>query len=123
MNAAPVFLLVEPSPILQSVLHKWLQDTLKHPRILIAANGVDALRLAAQEAPSHVLIEINLPDRMGLEILHELRQGLPEARIVATGWYDNSFLLDRIKSTGADGYIVKDKLASGLLPLWKISIE
>ncbi len=90
MNAAPVFLLVEPSPILQSVLHKWLQDTLNNPRILIAANGV---------------------------------RGLPEARIVATGWYDNSFLLDRIKSTGADGYIVKDKLVSGLLPLWKISIE
>jgi len=123
MNAAPVFLLVEPSPILQSVLHKWLQDALNNPRILIAANGVDALRLATQEAPSHVLIEINLPDRMGLEILHELRRGLPEAKIVATGWYDNSFLLDRIKSTGADGYIVKDKLASGLLPLWKISIE
>ncbi len=123
MNAAPVFLLVEPSPILQSVLHKWLQNKLDHPHILIAENGVDALRLAAQEAPSHVLIEISLPDRMGLEILYELRQGLPAARIVATGWSDNSFLLDRIKFTGADGYIVKDKLASGLLPLWKISIE
>jgi DNA-binding NarL/FixJ family response regulator len=116
-------LLVEPSPILQSVLRKWLQDILDQPRVLIAANGADALRLAAQDAPSHVLIEIKLPDRMGLEVLNELRGDLPEARIVATGWSDNSFLLDRISSTGADGYVIRDKLASELFPLWQISTE
>ncbi len=123
MNAAPVFLLVEPSLILQSVLHKWLQNTLNHPRILIAENGVKALRLAAQETPTHVLVEINLPDKTGFEILPQLRHNLPDAKIVATGWFDSSFLLDRIKSTGVEGYILKDKLASELLLLWRIPIE
>ena len=123
MNTAPVFLLVESSPILRSVLHKWLQDTLHDPRILIAENGGEALQRAAHEGPSHVLTEINLPDRTGFEILHRLRRSLPTAKIVATGWYDHSFHLDRIKSTGADGYILKDKLASELLPLWDIPIE
>jgi hypothetical protein len=44
MKTAPVFLLVEPSPIFQSVLHKWLQTTLNHPHILVAGNGVEVLR-------------------------------------------------------------------------------
>ncbi len=123
MNAAPVFLLVEPSPILQSVLHKWLQNKLDDPHILIAENGVEALWLAAQEAPTHVLVEINLPDKTGFEILHQLCHSLPDAKIVATGWYDSSFLRDRIKSTGVEGYILKDKLASELLLLWSIPIE
>jgi len=123
MNAAPVFLLVEPSSILQSVLHKWLQDIFKHPRILIAENGVQALQLAAQETPTHVLVEINLPDKTGFEILHQLRYSLPKAKIVASGWYDHSFYLDRIKSMGADGYVVGDKLARELLPLWELLTE
>lgn len=123
MNATPVFLLIEPSPILQSVLHRWLQNKLNYPHIFIAKNGVEALRLVTEETPTHVLVEINLPDRTGFEILHQLHYSLPKAKIVATGWYDNSILLDRIKSTGVEGYIVKDKLASELFPLWKISIE
>jgi DNA-binding NarL/FixJ family response regulator len=123
VNTAPVFLLVEPFPILQSVLYKWLQNQFNHPRILIAENGVEALRLATQEAPTHVLIEINLPDRTGFETLQQLRHKLPEAKIAATGWFDHSFYLDKIKSIGVEGYIPKDKLASDLLPLWEISTE
>lgn len=123
MDKAPVFMLVEPSPILQSVLQKWLQDALHKPCLLVAENGVEALRLAAQENPSHVLIELNLPDRTGFETLRQLRLSLPAAKIIATGWSDHSFFLDRIRSAGADEFVLKDKLASELLPLWEIPTE
>jgi two-component system, NarL family, invasion response regulator UvrY len=123
MNAAPVFLLVEPSPILRSILNRWLETVITNPHIIVAANGVEALQLAAQEVPSYILIEISLPDRKGMEVLHQLRQGLPEARIVATSWYESSRFLDRVRSAGADGFVSKDKLPSELLPLWDISIE
>jgi two-component system, NarL family, nitrate/nitrite response regulator NarL len=123
MNTAPVFLLVEPSPILRSILNRWLENTLICPRILLATNGVEALQLAAQENPLYVLMETNLPDRRGLEVLHQLRQDLPEARIVATSWSESRFLVDRVRSAGADGFISKEKLPSQLFPLWDISME
>lgn len=66
MNAAPVFLLVEPSSILRSSFHDWLKQALAGHRVLIAANGAEALRLAEQEQPSHILIEMELPDMPGL---------------------------------------------------------
>ena len=87
MNAAPVFLLVEPSPMLRSRFREWREDVLSDPRILVAANGAEALRLAAQEQPSHLLMEMDLPDTTGFEVLRQMRQGLPVARIIATGWY------------------------------------
>jgi DNA-binding NarL/FixJ family response regulator len=122
MSTAPVFLLVEPSSILRSILYRWLETVITNPHILIAASGFEALQLAAQKVPSYVLIEINLPDRKGLEVLHQLRQDLPDARIIATGWYESRWFLDSVRSAGADGFVSKDKLPSELLPLWDISI-
>jgi len=119
MNAGSVFLLVEPSPILRSRLQGWLENVLIDPRILVAANGLEALRLAAQEQPADILIEMNLPDMSGFEVLQQIRQCLPAARIIATGWYESRFFLERVRSAGADRFIPKHKLHSELLPLFE----
>ena len=117
MNATPVFLLVEPSPILRARLHDWLESAVIGARVLAAANGLDALWLAAQEQPSHILIEMDLPDITGFEVVHQMRQGLPVARIIATGHYESPSFLKMVHSAGADEFILKDKLYNTLLPL------
>jgi two-component system, NarL family, response regulator DevR len=123
MNKAPVFLLVEPSSILRPVLSRWLEDVLTSSRILIATNAEDALKLTADEKPAYVLVAINLPDRKGLELLRQLRQTLPKAKIVATSWFEIRGLLNRVLSAGADEFLLKDELRSKLFPVWGISIE
>jgi len=123
MNAAPVILLVEPSPILRLQLKEWLENVLTDSRILIAANGLDTLWRAAQEQPSHILIEMHLPDITGYEIVRQVRQGLPTARIIATGSHESRFILDSVQSAGADGFVLKDNLYDELLPLWGIPLR
>ena len=122
MNAAPVFLLVEPSPTLRARLQEWLENVLTDHRVLVAANGLAALRLATQEQPSHILIEMDLPDTTGFELLRQMRQGLPAARIIATGWYESRFFLERVRSAGGDRFIPKHKLHSELLPLLDVPL-
>ena len=119
MIIAPVFLLVEPSPIFRLRLHEWLESVPTNLCIFIAANGLAALWLAAQEQPSHILIEMYLPDITGFEVVRQMRQGLPNAKIIATGWYDSRFFLDSVQSAGADGFILKNKLHRELLPMWE----
>jgi CheY-like chemotaxis protein len=123
MGKESVFLLVEPSPILRSSLHDWLGQAFAGYRILVAANGVEALGLAVQERPSHILIEMELPERTGFEVLRQMRQILPGATIVATGWYESRILLEKVESSGANGFIRKHKLPSELLPLWNVPLE
>ena len=123
MGKALVFLLVEPTPILRSSLNDWLSQALAGHRILVAANGAEALRLAVQERPSHILLEIELPEKTGLDILRQLREVLPDATIVATGWYDSRDLLDKVQSSGADGFIRKHKLPSELLTFWNVPLK
>ena len=120
MSTAPVFLLVEPSPALRSSLHKWLNTVFIDARIFIAESGQDALWRAAQEQPSHILVEMDLPDISGLAVLQQIRQSLPNARIIATGWYDSRFFLESVKSAGADGFILKNKLHRELLLMWEV---
>jgi DNA-binding NarL/FixJ family response regulator len=123
MNRAPVFLLVEPSPIVASALGRWLENAFSNSQVLIASNGAEALQLATENIPSYVLIELSLPDKAGIEILVQLRRALPASRIIATSWYKGRWLIDGARSAGADGFVGKDKLHKELLPLWKIFIE
>jgi len=123
MDKALVFLLVEPSPILRSSLHDWLEQALAGHRILVAANGVEALKLTQQERPSHILIEMELPEKTGFEVLRQMRQILPGATIVATGWYESRVLLEKVESSGANGFIRKNKLPSELIPLLNVPLE
>lgn len=123
MNVAPVILLVEPSPVIRLRLQEWLESVLTDARILIAANGRDALSIVAQEQPSHVLIEMDLPDTNGAEVVQQMRPSLPTAKIIVTGWYDSRLILEIVQSAGADGFVLKNKLHRDLLPLWEVPLE
>jgi DNA-binding NarL/FixJ family response regulator len=120
MHKAPVFLLVESSPFLRPVLSGWLEDVLDDSRILIAVNGEEALKLVASERPSYVLVAINMHDRTDIELIRQLRHAIPEARIIATSWFENRWLLKSVMSAGADGFLTKERLYSELLPLWDV---
>ena len=120
MIATPVFLLVEPSSFVRSSLQQWLENVLPNYRILIAGNGEEALKLAAQERPTHILIETYLPDSPGFEVLQQIRQSLPVARIIATHWYESRLFLKQVRSAGADGFVPKHKLYAELLPLLEV---
>jgi CheY-like chemotaxis protein len=117
MTMAPVFLLVEPAPILRFAMHAWLKDVLTDSRLLIASTGEEALRLAVQELPTHVLIDIDLSDRPGIEILKHIRQALPHARIIATDWYESRLFVEKVRCAGASEFVPKHKLHRELLPL------
>jgi DNA-binding NarL/FixJ family response regulator len=123
MTSTPVFLLVEPAPILRSSLHAWLDRTLAGHRILVAADGMEALRLVAQERPSHILLEMELPQNTGFVVLRQMRHFLPDAKIIATSWFDNSFLLRNLLLAGADGFVRKNKVPRELLSLWDVPLK
>src|SRR5262245_21406673 len=120
MNAAPVILLVEPSPVFRLRLTTWLGNVLTDARILTAANGLEALNLAMQEQLTHVLIEMDLPDANSADVIWQMRQHLPNAKIIVTGWYDSRLVLEILESAGADGFILTNKLHRDLLLSWEV---
>ncbi|MBU2939167.1 response regulator [Lacinutrix sp. C3R15] len=77
--------------------------------ILKAYNGVDGLKLAHENHPEIILIDIQLPDMDGHEICAKLRHnGLPkETVIIAVTSYAMGGDKERAIEAGANGYIEK----------------
>ena len=78
-------------------------------KISTASNGADALRMAQQDRPALVVLDLMLPGMSGLEVLDQLRAdeaGRDIAVLLLTARREEP---DRIKglSSGADDYLTK----------------
>lgn len=73
-----------------------------------AADGDEALALAATHLPDVVVLDISMPRRNGLEVAAEIRRTLPEIHILILSMHDHTqYALEAVRA-GADGYLLKD---------------
>lgn len=80
-----------------------------------AADGIEALELAARTRPDIVVTDLSMPRLSGLEVVRRLREMLPNVRIlVLTMHQEDEYVLQAVRA-GASGYLVKDSAASELL--------
>lgn len=72
-----------------------------------AGTAQEALTLTEQLRPDVVLLDLALPDRNGIDVLPELRESAPEARIVVLSAYDDGVYVVTAIEAGAAGYLLK----------------
>ncbi len=73
-----------------------------------AADGDEALALAATHLPDVVVLDISMPRRNGLEVAAEIRRTFPEIHILILSMHDHTqYALEAVRA-GAHGYLLKD---------------
>ncbi len=72
-----------------------------------AANGQQALQLAREHSFDIALLDINLPDRHGLDVLKQLQLEQPALKVLALSVYPEEQYGLRMLKAGAVGYINK----------------
>ena len=76
--------------------------------VAAAANGEEAVRLAARHRPDVVLMDLRMPVVDGVEATRQIRAAQPETEIVVlTTHADEDSILDALRA-GARGYLTKD---------------
>lgn len=80
-----------------------------------AEDGESALELTAELAPDVVLLDIQLPDINGFEVVSRLHERDPELAIVLVSSRDRSAYGSEIGTSGARGFITKEELSRGAL--------
>jgi NarL family two-component system response regulator LiaR len=80
-----------------------------------AADGVEAVEKTRGLKPDVILLDLMMPRKDGLEVIREVKQENPEARIlVLTSFADDDKVFSAIKA-GALGYLLKDSPSDMLL--------
>jgi DNA-binding NarL/FixJ family response regulator len=80
-----------------------------------AADGLEAVQKAAELKPDLILLDIGLPTMNGIEAARQIRNLVPESRIVFVSQESSADVVEEALSTGAWGYVVKARAGSQLL--------
>ncbi|EOC99859.1 response regulator [Caldisalinibacter kiritimatiensis] len=80
-----------------------------------AGDGEEAIRKAQELRPDIILLDINMPKLNGIETLRRLKDmGIQSKIIMLTIHDDREYLFETI-NIGANGYVLKDSDADGLI--------
>jgi DNA-binding NarL/FixJ family response regulator len=73
-----------------------------------AANGREAVELAAQLHPDIVVMDVAMPELNGIEATRRLIAANPHIRVIALSMHKDSVYVREILRAGARGYLLKD---------------
>jgi two-component system, OmpR family, KDP operon response regulator KdpE len=103
-SLAPTALLVEDDVALRHAMIEALAQL--HMPILESGTGADALKLAAEHAPTLIILDLGLPDCDGRDVCAEIRRG-SDTPILVVSARDSEAEKVHLLDLGADDYIVK----------------
>lgn len=72
-----------------------------------AADGQEAVRLAAEHTPDVVLMDIQMPAMDGIEATRRIAEASPESRVIVVTMFEDDELIFAALRAGARGYILK----------------
>jgi len=75
--------------------------------VLVASGGRQALDLIAQDKPDLVLLDVRMEEMTGIEVLRELRQGNPSAKVIMVSGVEDEDTINEANALGVIGYIHK----------------
>lgn len=73
-----------------------------------ARNAADTLLRVPELLPDVLLLDINLPDKSGLDVCKQLRTECPDVKILALSMHNDESYISAMLSLGAQGYVLKN---------------
>ncbi len=108
-------LLVDDHQLVRAGLESLLDTVTDMTVVGAAADGIDAVDLAARTEPDVVLMDLSMPGLDGVEATRQIVGARPETFVVVlTSFSDRERILDALDA-GAVGYLLKDAEPSELL--------
>ncbi len=107
-------LIVDDNDMMRAILRSMLRGD-DYEVVGEARNGSQAIELAERLQPEIICMDVMMPEKNGLEALHEIKAARPQTAIVMiTGNADPETVQDAIMS-GAQGFIIKPFNAAKIL--------
>lgn len=102
-----------------TIVRKGLRSLLEQqPGIEVLAEAVDgreAVRAAETLKPDVLVMDFSMPGLNGLEATRQIKQRVPDTRVLILTRHDNKEYVEAILKAGASGYLLKKSAASELI--------
>jgi DNA-binding NarL/FixJ family response regulator len=102
-------LLVDDHPVFREGLNSVLARESDVVVVGQAGNARQALTAIEQSKPDAVLLDLNLPDKSGLELVKDLRAIHPDLILLIISMSDEALYAERLLRAGANGYVMKEE--------------
>ncbi len=99
--------LIDDHPIVREGFARALTDSPDIAVVGQADTAADALKEAPFTSPDVILVDLNMPDRDGIELIGALHARMPDVKLLVLSAYDDEFRVAEALRAGAHGYLVK----------------
>ncbi|AHJ68246.1 Two-component response regulator [Granulibacter bethesdensis] len=127
MNAGKEYrmkvLLIEDHPIVRAGCRRLLTDYTparkmvagsaqdqdeERVEVIEASTGAEGVRLHREHSPAVVVLDLNLPDMPGLEVLAAMKAEVPSLKVIVFSMYEDPAFVSRALEGGASAYLTKN---------------
>jgi DNA-binding NarL/FixJ family response regulator len=100
-------LIADDHELFRDGLRTLIQSTPDVALVAEAANGNEAIQLAARHRPDVVLLDIQMPELNGIEAARQIVAANPEAKVLMLTMFDDDHSVFAAMRAGARGYVLK----------------
>ena len=80
-----------------------------------AGDGLEAIKAYERHQPDVTLLDLRMPVMEGVEVVRQIRERDPKARVIILTTYDTDDEISRALKAGAQAYVLKDISADALI--------
>ncbi len=80
-----------------------------------ASNASSCLAFLQKELPDVILMDINLPDKSGIDLCKEVREKYPSVFIIGLSTFNQQSFIQKMMDNGASGYVLKNATQEELM--------
>lgn len=73
-----------------------------------ATNAASCLAFLLQHQPDVILMDINLPDKSGIDLCKEVKEKYPSVFVVGLSTFNQQSFIQKMMDSGASGYVLKN---------------
>jgi two-component system response regulator PilR (NtrC family) len=105
MSERGTVLVIDDEEVMREILESLL--TQEGYRVKLAASGLEGLEIASREPVDLAIVDVMLPDRSGIDVLHELKKSDPELVVVMITAFASVETAIEAMKRGAFDYVTK----------------
>jgi two-component system response regulator PilR (NtrC family) len=105
MSERGTVLVIDDEEVMREILESLLAQ--EGYRVKLAASGLEGLEIASREPVDLAIVDVMLPDRSGIDVLHELKKSDPELVVVMITAFASVETAIEAMKRGAFDYVTK----------------